>query len=284
MAYKTIDETFWTDPKIKKIFSCTDKLLYLYFISNKHTHYSGIYYLPKIFVIDETGLSLAQINKFLATYQSTVQYDDKTEIIWVTKMAFHQMKQGNKENLIKGIASYLATLHNTMLIKSFLIAYEYLDIPFTIPSEWDTQPIAESVSVSVSVSVSGTGTGCRDEIEIISYLNSVLGTNYKPDTKETVVLIRARLKKFTVEDFKTVIDKKYQEWGKDEKMCKFLRPETLFGTKFESYLNQPDTTRMIKVSRSMQNIQNYMERTGVKDEEGRGAQDSIEISGRISGT
>ena len=43
--------------------------------------------------------------------------------------------------------------------------------------------------------------------------------------------------KFTVDDFKTVIDKKSREWlGTD--MEKYLRPETLFGTKFESYLNQ----------------------------------------------
>ena len=43
---------------------------------------------------------------------------------------------------------------------------------------------------------------------------------------------------FTVDDFKKVIDNKSAEWGKDSKMSKYLRPETLFGTKFESYLNQ----------------------------------------------
>jgi len=41
-----------------------------------------------------------------------------------------------------------------------------------------------------------------------------------------------------LEDFKTVIDKKCVEWMNDEKMEKFLRPVTLFGPKFESYLNQ----------------------------------------------
>ena len=43
-----------------------------------------------------------------------------------------------------------------------------------------------------------------------------------------------------MEDFKKVIDIKVQEWGKNEKMNKYLRPETLFGTKFESYLNEKE--------------------------------------------
>jgi len=43
---------------------------------------------------------------------------------------------------------------------------------------------------------------------------------------------------FTLEDFKTVIDKKCADWLNDAKMCKFLRPETLFGPKFEGYLNE----------------------------------------------
>lgn len=75
--------------------------------------------------------------------------------------------------------------------------------------------------------------------EIISYLNLKANTNYKPTTEKTKTLIKARLNEgFTVEDFKVVIDKKVMLWGKDLKMSAYLRPETLFGTKFESYLNE----------------------------------------------
>jgi len=41
---------------------------------------------------------------------------------------------------------------------------------------------------------------------------------------------------YKLEDFQTVISKKCAEW-KGTDMEKYLRPETLFGTKFESYLN-----------------------------------------------
>lgn len=75
--------------------------------------------------------------------------------------------------------------------------------------------------------------------EIVDYLNTVCGTEYRASSKETQRLISARLHEgFTVEDFKSVIRTKHAEWANDAKMRKFLRPETLFGTKFESYLNQ----------------------------------------------
>ena len=75
--------------------------------------------------------------------------------------------------------------------------------------------------------------------EIIVYLNEKAGTHYKYSTPKTKVLINARLNEgFTIDAFKTVIDTKCDEWLHDVKMGKYLRPETLFGTKFESYLNE----------------------------------------------
>jgi len=76
-------------------------------------------------------------------------------------------------------------------------------------------------------------------VDIIGYLNAKTGSNYKATTKKTQQIIQARLdEKFTLEDFKMVIDKKTKEWLENEEMSKYLRPETLFGTKFEGYLNQ----------------------------------------------
>ena len=78
---------------------------------------------------------------------------------------------------------------------------------------------------------------------VISRLNEKAGTSYRPSSKATQGHINARLAEgFTVEDFYTVIDKKCAEWrGTD--MEKYLRPETLFGSKFENYLNAPTTAR-----------------------------------------
>ena len=74
--------------------------------------------------------------------------------------------------------------------------------------------------------------------EIVSHLNKITGSNYRTSSIKTQTLIKARMNEgFTIEDFMTVINNKHQEWNTSE-MSVYLRPETLFGTKFESYLNQ----------------------------------------------
>jgi uncharacterized phage protein (TIGR02220 family) len=75
-------------------------------------------------------------------------------------------------------------------------------------------------------------------VEIVAHLNDRAGTTYRPTSDHTRRFIRARLNEgFTVEDFRTVITAKCVEWRDDPQMSKYLRPETLFGTKFEGYLN-----------------------------------------------
>ncbi len=73
--------------------------------------------------------------------------------------------------------------------------------------------------------------------QVIMALNSVCKMSFRLDAKKNVDPIIARLNEgFTLDNFVTVIKSKANEWGKSEKMCHFLRPETLFGPKFEQYL------------------------------------------------
>ena len=79
--------------------------------------------------------------------------------------------------------------------------------------------------------------------DIIEYLNKKAGTSYRASSKDTQKHINARLNEgFTVDDFKTVIDKKCAEW-KGTEFEQYLRPSTLFGTKFEQYLNAKTTKK-----------------------------------------
>ena len=78
---------------------------------------------------------------------------------------------------------------------------------------------------------------------VISYLNQKTGADYK-ETKQTLGLIKARFNEgFGLDDFILVIDTKHAEWSREEKMIKYLRPPTLFGTKFESYVNESKITQ-----------------------------------------
>ena len=79
--------------------------------------------------------------------------------------------------------------------------------------------------------------------EIVQYLNQKTNKNFKHTSKVTQRHIRARLAEgFTVSDFKQVIDNKCNDWLRDQKMKEYLSPDTLFVTKFESYLNSKTTT------------------------------------------
>jgi uncharacterized phage protein (TIGR02220 family) len=80
--------------------------------------------------------------------------------------------------------------------------------------------------------------------EIVCFLNEKAGTKYRSSSAKTKKLIRARFSDgFKLEDFKTVITKKTDEWLNTD-MAKYLRPETLFGTKFEGYLNQESVEKV----------------------------------------
>ena len=99
------------------------------------------------------------------------------------------------------------------------------------PQELNTN-ILNTKSTKTSIEIN---TNIKD---IVCFLNQQADCRYKADTPKTVSLIKARMAEgFTVEDFKTVINHMVAEW-KGTDMEKFLRPETLFGTKFESYLNR----------------------------------------------
>tara|TARA_R100000995_G_scaffold70727_1_gene39323 strand:+ start:6736 stop:7581 length:846 start_codon:yes stop_codon:yes gene_type:complete len=75
--------------------------------------------------------------------------------------------------------------------------------------------------------------------EVISYLNDTVGKSFKADSRNSLSLINARLKDYSVDDLKKVIKYKSQQWLKDKIMSPYLRPSTLFNaTKFENYINE----------------------------------------------
>lgn len=74
--------------------------------------------------------------------------------------------------------------------------------------------------------------------QVVQLLNSKLDSDFSTKAEKNIKHIVARLREGRVmSDFELVIDYKKSEWGESEKMRGYLRPETLFGTKFEGYLN-----------------------------------------------
>lgn len=76
------------------------------------------------------------------------------------------------------------------------------------------------------------------DVQVLNFLNEKKKSS-RPfeETSSNLKNIKARIKeKFTFEDFKKVIELKCKQWNDDKKMKKYVRPATLFGENFNSYL------------------------------------------------
>lgn len=91
---------------------------------------------------------------------------------------------------------------------------------------------------------------------VINFMNDVIKTSYKTDSKVAVKFITARQKEgYVFEDFEDVILSRRDEWYDDDQMKQYLRPETLFGSKFESYLQHARINKPKKVNPKMDGMQ-----------------------------
>lgn len=263
--YRNVSMSFWTDSKISDDFSPEERYFYLYLFTNPHSNLCGCYEISLKQMAYETGYPVKKVEeiiKSLFTKHNVIRYDTKTKEILI--LNWHKYNWTTSERFRKPLAKEIKVVKNEIFrdylqrlfdgeepkldtVSDFAdTVYENADTVYEVVNNSDT-PIDTSVSVSVSVSdtvsdtVSVTDT-VKDSIkEIIDYFNEITGKHYTYTGKETVEHIRARLRDgFTVDDFKTVIYKKTREW-KGTRFEKFIRPQTLFSTNFESYLNQTES-------------------------------------------
>ncbi len=90
--------------------------------------------------------------------------------------------------------------------------------------------------------------------QIVDYLNECTGKSYKPNSKVATLNINARLKEgYTLDDFRKVIFVKSTKWI-GTKMEDYLTPNTLFGQKFESYLNENINTEQTKQEKAYEQV------------------------------
>lgn len=114
----------------------------------------------------------------------------------------------------------------------------------------------------------------QDKIdEIINYLNKICGTHFRSNTNNVKKTIKARLKEgYKFDDFKDVIDYKYKEWGENpttfsngQLSSTYLRPSTLFGNKFDEYLQGAWTAEFNKThSKKVESVEKLEERSDLK--------------------
>lgn len=119
--YRTIETSFWDDPKVANL-NPQAKLLFVYLITNRHSHVSGIYYLPDGLIADEIGVNLKQLDTLWHTLSDLglSWRDKKTHVVYVKNM-FRYQGRGDKN--LRAAANNIKTLHNSILINKFIENY-----------------------------------------------------------------------------------------------------------------------------------------------------------------
>lgn len=227
---RNIQMSFWTDSKVYDDFTPEDKYFYLYLLTNPHTNLLGCFEISVKTMSNETGYSADVIEKLLDRFENihkVLRYSHETKEVLLLHWYKYNWQGGNQK---KNIEVLFENVKNDEFKDYISDVMDMVDNPL--------QGAYEGLQ-GASCSTIYINNKYIDSIKnIIEYLNSVCNTNYKYNTKATQKQIIARLKEgYTEDDFKSVIDKKYKEWiGTDYE--KYLRPDTLFGSKFESYINQ----------------------------------------------
>ncbi len=166
----------------------------------------------------------------METFANLNMIDNDTKGIYLVNFEKHQSLDRMKE-----IKEYnrLAQQRSREKRKTLATAK---DVSMTVNDKSMTSQCGQETDIDIDKDIEED----KDTIpyaSIIDYLNTKAGTNYRASSAKTKTAIHARFADgFTEDDFRTVIDKKCAEWIGTE-WEKFLRPETLFGTKFEGYLN-----------------------------------------------
>lgn len=252
---RIVDVNFWNDDKVLDYFSPEDKLFMLYLLTNPHTTQLGIYAINKKHIAFEIGYSIEAVNVLLERFENKykmIKYSNETKEIAIKNYLKHSIIKGGKpvEDLLNKEIKQVKDKSLLGYVFSNLKDYDGLNetIKKIINNINDNENEIQNDNdneneKSYPLSYNDT---CHDTIkvdnfiikQVVDYLNERVGSNYKSNTPKTRDKIKARINEgFTLEDFKKVIDIKFIEW-KNTEFEKYLRPETLFGTKFESYLNQ----------------------------------------------
>lgn len=228
--------TFWTDTKVADNFTPEDKYFYLYLMTNPHTNLCGCYELSLSQAANETGYTretILRILKRMEEVHNVVRYSSETKEVLILNWSKYNWTKS--KDFQKPLQQELESVKN-------LDFKDYLETEFDLIKTVIT-PSQDPPGTTVTVTDTVNDINNNKIIDIINYLNQVIGSRYRPSSDKTRKHINARLEEgYSVDDFKVVIDKKYKEW-KGTEWEKFLRPETLFGSKFEGYLNQNIITK-----------------------------------------
>ena len=248
---------FWQDRELRRVLTPEERYFYIYLLENSNSNLCGCYKLDISKMSNETGYSTKTIelylNRFSGVYKK-IAFDLETEEILI--LEYYKYHWWNCDGELINISGIISASEN-IVDKDFK---NYV-------SELINKCISGKISnIKCCSAVDNKEKEKKDQIvkdfskEVISYMNEKCNTRYQYKSEYVLRRISARMKDgFTnIEDYKKVIDKKAGQWLNTD-YEKYLRPDTLFGTKFEVYLNERDKEYERKIKIKERQIQKEKE-------------------------
>ncbi|AVM24922.1 conserved phage C-terminal domain-containing protein [Bacillus pumilus] len=257
--YRHVHTTFWQDPKVTEEMTPEDRYFYLYLITNPNTTQIGIYPITKKQMAFDLGYSIESINSLMDRFQNhhkLIIYNGETRELVIKNWAKYNLIKGGKP-MLDCVSKELREVKDKNMINLIYPRIQndsirelfdrYVNDTSHDTSTTSGQKEKEKEKEKEKKDIlSGNPTVNPETQEseipfklIVDLLNKVTGKSFRHSSAATQRLIKARWNDgFRFEDFKTVILTKTNQWLKDDKMNKYLQPTTLFGTKFEGYLNE----------------------------------------------
>jgi uncharacterized phage protein (TIGR02220 family) len=264
---RIVSTALWTDRKVVEEFTPEDKYFWLYLLTNPDTTQLGIYPLTIKTAAHRLGYTSDTVRVLLSRFENNygvIKYSDETGEVAIKNYLRYGISKGGKpvldlllkeESQVKDKSLVGYVFENLEKYDSATINKTVLEFIGTVTADDDAEEPAHK----------------EDKIpysEIIGRLNTVCGTRFSVKTEATKKLIRGRFRDgYKLDDFFKVIDAKSAQWLHDEKMSKYLRPQTLFGNKFESYLMDAEKHDVRKTNVLFADVKTMIEEPELTDEE-----------------
>lgn len=258
MAYRTISTNTWQDPWFEAL-TPKAKLAFIYLWTNDVCNQAGFYRISERRMNFELGFKVSDI---IDELKPKIEWFPGENVVWVK--AFFKRQCANEKFMV-GAFNCLCGFSDVQIQDFLAYNREYIlsitEVPEDLPDRYRIHTLiipfvkgiqclclSDTVSVTGSVSVSVTDILSSKPLDpipfqaIISDLNETTGKKFDHKSKTTRNHIKARWNEgHRLPDFKTVHKVKFEKWGNDPKMVDYLRPSTLYGTKFGEYLAEKQT-------------------------------------------
>lgn len=193
-------------------------------LSNKSINYLNVwsFILSKVELDKKSNISIFEVSTQTKVPIKTVYRILSFGFKFLIECNFEYVFYLKKNNIIIDLKNNVEiNIINTKILKPSRTNKK------SLVKEISTQPIKKHSKYNIEV------------IDIIlNYLNTKTNKSFSSKNTSTCKLISTRLQEgFTLENFYYIIDIKTEQWLNNESEA-FLRPQTLFGDKMESYVNE----------------------------------------------